>query len=190
MLRKCLIAALLIAASPLAAPPAAGQGSLNGFTICYGDYALCAASTCTPTGGTIAVNTAGGGKANFPAATCACPILTGYAIADLKGGNMQGSCAPPPGNGVWSLYAPMTDIPQAITNWSDSPAPAYICPASLGQGSQLANCFSFACTRAGSKNGVPLATCTCPLGESVQGTAVPANTAFVTQAGQWRRGVR
>jgi len=153
MLRKCLIAALLIAASPLAAPPAAGQGSLDGFTICYGDYALCAASTCTPIPrGTIAVNVPVGFglvKAVYSAATCTCPILTGCAIADVKGGNMNGSCTPPPGNGVWSLYAPMENIPHSITGWKDSPAPPYGCAADLNLGNKLINCFSFACTRAG-----------------------------------------
>src|SRR5215471_10176867 len=81
------------------------------------EYALCAASTCTPTGGQIEVNAAGG-KNSFPAAECTCPIYKGLALADVNGGNMTGHCDPPPNNGVWSLYFPASQIPQAINNWS------------------------------------------------------------------------
>ena len=49
---------------------------------------------------------------------------------------------------------------------------------------QLVNCFSFACDPAGEINGVPVATCHCPLGESLEGKAVEQSAAFGTQAGQ------
>lgn len=187
MQRACLVCAVLIGAIAAAARPASAQGSAHEFRICTGDFALCAASTCTPTGGTIEVNTASG-TASFPAAECVCPILSGHSIADLKGGNMKGSCEPPSPDGVWSLYAPMENIPQAINDWSTAPeqsaASPFVCAASLGLGNQFANCFSFACVRSGTRNGVPVATCTCPLGESLSGTPVAANTGFITQAGQ------
>jgi hypothetical protein len=167
--------------------PLSTKGRTGDFRFCLGGFALCAASTCTPTGGTIAVNTATG-TAAFPAAQCTCPIFSGPAIADLNGGNMRGSCDPPSSTGVWSLYSPIGHIPQALNNWNQgnkkSEAPVQVCPADLGLGTQLANYFSFACVRAGKVNGVEVTTRVCPLGESLEGTAVPANTAFMTQAGQ------
>jgi hypothetical protein len=48
----------------------------------------------------------------------------------------------------------------------------------------FANCFSFACVRAGKINGVEVATCFCPIAESLTGTGVPLGTSFGTQAGQ------
>lgn len=187
MLRSSLICAVLIGVMPMVAPSSEAQGFPHEFRICTGDFALCAASTCKPTGSTIEVNTATG-TASFPAAECTCPIFSGHSIADLKGGNMKGSCDPPSADGVWSLYAPEANIPQAINGWSTAPeqsaASPFVCAASLGLGNQGANCFSFACVRAGTKNGVPVATCRCPLGESLAGTPVAADTAFVTQAGQ------
>jgi hypothetical protein len=168
-------------------PAASAFGAGHDFTVCSGRFALCAASTCQATGRSITVNVIGGGTASFPEFDCTCPILSGPAIADLNGGNMQGSCEPPP-NQIWSTYQPRLTIPQAITDWVRIPpknlAPPQICPASLNLGDQLVNCFSFACDPAGRIDGVPLATCHCPLGESLEGTAVPPNTSFATQAGQ------
>lgn len=162
-----------------------GRAFANGhdFQICEGRFALCAASTCTPTGKTIKVNVTGGGTATFPQYDCTCPILHGPAIADLAGGNMRGRCAAPPGQ-IWSLYQPRQNIPQAIADWQRAPAPPLVCSAALHLGHQLVNCFSFSCTPAGKINGVPVATCHCPLGESLDGTRVKPATAFGTQAGQ------
>jgi len=179
------------AAAGAAAPAASGLANLlYNFQICDGAYALCAASTCTPTGGTIIVNVAGGGIASFPEAACTCPVFFGPAIADPDGGNMQGSCKPPSGlGGVWSLYWPKTNIPQAINNWSLTPAataaPFQLCSDSDGVGSTFTNCFSFACTLDRyHPNKVPTATCYCPMGEDPNGEAVTPNTAVVTPAGQ------
>jgi hypothetical protein len=109
------------------------------FRICEGDFALCAASTCQPTGGKITVNVIGGGTATFPEYNCTCPIFDGPAIADLNGGNMDGSCTPPHDQ-IWSLYQPRSQIPQAITKWSRLPskssAPPLVCGADLNQGNQ------------------------------------------------------
>jgi hypothetical protein len=162
-----------------------------GLKICTGPFALCASSICTPTGGTIEVNVQGGGKASFPAASCLCPIVNGTSLADVTGGNMQGSCAPPGKDEVWSAYKPETNLPQQINNWSRKPAQTAVsfqlCSASLGVGDTFANCFSFACTinkSSKSTNGVKTATCLCPLGENPDGSAVPADTAVLTPAGQ------
>ena len=172
------------------APPAAHPGraaEFYDFQICHGYFALCAASTCKPTGGQITVRTATGGTATFPEADCTCPVILGPSIANLAGGNMQGSCEPPPDT-IWSTYQPRPNIPQALTNWiptlPEAAAPPLFCPKSLGLGNQLVNCFSFQCDSQTYINNVPVVTCHCPIGESLAGTAVPPNTSFLTQAGQ------
>jgi hypothetical protein len=155
-------------------------------------FALCAASTCRETGRTIAVNKPEGGTRNFPEAECTCPVLpsgdTG-AIANLNGGNMQGSCDPPP-NGVWSLFQTLTNFPQKIYGWNyhDS-KPNTTCTADLRLGDRFVNCFSFACDKirtVTSEDGtqVTLATCFCPIGEDVF-SALPTKpgTGFITEAG-------
>ena len=162
---------------------------IYGYQICKGQYALCAASTCTPTGNMISVNVAGGGTAQFPEASCTCPIYDGPSIADVFGGNMHGSCDSPGKGKVWSLYAPKTSVPQAINNWSRKPADTAVefqlCGASENVGNTFANCFSFACSIDQKRQrGVKTATCLCPLGENLDGSPVTANTAVLTPAGQ------
>jgi len=50
----------------------------QGLTICNGEFALCAASTCKPTGQTIT----GNNGVAYPEVVCRCPILNGNNIAD------------------------------------------------------------------------------------------------------------
>ena len=185
------LSAMLLALAPPTARPGRAQ-EVYDFQICGGYFALCAASTCTPTGGQITVRTATGGTATFPEADCTCPVLLGPSIANLAGGNMQGSCEPPadqPGT-IWSTFQPRPNIPQALTNWVPTPpeaaAPPLFCPKSPPLGNQLVNCFSFLCDSLTYIPGtdVPVATCHCPIGESLAGTPVPPHTAFLTQAGQ------
>ena len=83
-MKKTVIGFFVMLCTTLAAA-AAGAGSAPGgpinllynLQICEGKYALCAASTCMPTGGTIAVNVASGGTALFPEAACTGPYSTG-----------------------------------------------------------------------------------------------------------------
>jgi len=173
------------------APPtvrSSGAQEVYDFRICRGYFALCAASTCMPTGKQITVRTATGGTATFPEADCTCPVLLGPSIANLAGGNMQGSCEPPGPDTIWSTYHPRPNIPQALTNWVPTPpeasAPPLFCPKSLNLGNQLVNCFSFLCDSQTYINNVPVVTCHCPIGESLAGTSVPPHTSFLTQAGQ------
>ena len=160
---------------------------------CWGYFALCAASTCTPTGGTITVNVIGGGTAVFPEADCVCPIFYGRAIADLKGGTMTGSCTPPSTDELWSIYQNTTRIPQAINGWAQNRlaiwAPNQICKASLDLGDQSVNCFGFPCDSEDYINGVPVTKCHCALGESFEGKAVAPHTAFWTHAGQHHKAI-
>jgi len=190
MKRHRLVVAALVGIVLLVAPGVMAQGLLVGFRQCPAnfDFALCAASTCTPTGKKIEVNTEFG-TAPFDEAECTCPIFPGPSLADVMGGNMQGSCDPPTlvngkptDDGIWSWYLPTGNIPQEINNWNTgkekSEAPIQVCSSG-----DFANCFSFACVRAGKvKGNVEVATCFCPINESVQGTS--AGPPFTTPAGQ------
>jgi hypothetical protein len=135
-----LAAVLLVFAPPTARPGSAQE--LPAFRFCNGYFALCAASTCTPTRKKIAVNTANG-TADFPEADCTCPVILGQSVANLNGGNMQGSCEPPGPGQIWSSYQLRPDIPQALTNWvptlPEGAAPLQFCSKSLNPGSQFVN---------------------------------------------------
>jgi hypothetical protein len=164
--------------------------NLYGLRLCPQEYALCEASICTPTGRMITVNGPNGTHPQFPEAKCACPIVPGPSIADVNGGNMQGDCKNPGPNQLWSLYSPRDRLPQEINHWSRRPVNQIVlqqlCPDSLGVGQSFANCFSFACTiDEHPRNGVRTATCFCPMGENLNGSAVTdPNTAVITPAGQ------
>jgi hypothetical protein len=185
---KAMIALGVVLLGGAAVAERAAAAPEHEFRICNGYYALCAASTCTPTGKTITVNLSGGGTAQYPEVACACPIESGEAIADVVGGNMKGSCKPPGEGEIWSLYDPKKEIPQYINGWVPTgplaKAPLLTCSKDLNLGHQLANCFSFACNGERFVNGVPVATCYCPLGEAPDGSSVAPHTTFVTQAGQ------
>lgn len=195
-MKKTVVALWFLALTVLPAAGASAQSDpaqlaniIYGYQICKGQYALCAASTCTPTGGMISVHVSGDGMAQFPEASCTCPIYDGPAIADVFGGNMHGTCDSPGKGKVWSLYAPKTNIPQAINDWSrkraDTAVEFQLCGASENVGNTFANCFSFACTVDRKRtNGVKTATCLCPLGENLDGSPVAANTPVLTPAGQ------
>ncbi|MEA2162768.1 MAG: hypothetical protein QOK37_895 [Thermoanaerobaculia bacterium] len=145
------------------------------FRICTGQFALCAASSGTPTGKTITVN----GTA-FPEIVAVCPVLRGPAIADVAGGNMKGSCdAPGPGK-VWSLYQIRENIPQAPDWDRKTAAPLRIFVTSST--AQTSNMFSFACTLTKRVHGVQLANCFGPANENPSGATLPAGTTVVTQS--------
>jgi hypothetical protein len=207
MLRSALVLSSLIGAILFAVPEVMSQGIVEGFRTCPGDFALCAASTCTRTGGKIEVKCEAGvagcrpdGTASFDEAQCTCPIFPGPSIADVSGGNMglrpgPGRCTAPTivngidvgDDGIWSLYSPQAQIPQEINNWNQgkqkSAVAPNLCPASMSN--TFANCFSFACVRSGKIHGnVEVATCFCPIAESLIGGEVPLGTQFTTEAGQ------
>ena len=146
----------------------------SGLTVCDGQYALCAASTCKPTNKMIT----GNNGVAYPEVECRCPILKGRAIADTAAGNMAGSCTPTDGQHVWSLFAPKLYYPQEASNFSNRPkdmkATVQKCDASLNLGAKSSNCFSWNC-KIGSDG---IAVCSCPTGQ------VPAATTFLTEAGQ------
>ena len=155
-------AVLLVFAPPTARPGGAAETSPE-LKLCQGYFALCAASTCTPTGNKIAVNTITGGTRKFDEADCTCPVILGASLANLTGGNMQGSCDPPGPGQIWSSYQIREDIPQAITNWvphlPEAAIQVQLCPASLHLGNQYAQCFSMSCDTETYINNVPVVTC-------------------------------
>jgi hypothetical protein len=179
-----LTAMLLVIAPPTARPGGAAEATPD-FRFCQGYFALCAASTCTPTGKQIAVNTITGRTRNFPEADCTCPVILGTSIANLSGGNMKGSCEPGPGQ-IWSSYQVRPDIPQALTNWvphlPEDAAPPQVCPGSLNN--QYAQCFSFSCDTETYINNVPVVTCHCAIGATLAGLPAQPQSSFPTQAGQ------
>jgi hypothetical protein len=173
------------------APPTAragGPGEIFDFQICNGYFALCAASTCTPTGNQITFRTAAGGTATAQEADCTCPVILGSSIANLAGGNMQGSCAPPGPGQLWSSYQVRPDIPQALTNWvptlPEAAAQPLFCPSSLNLGNQFTQCFSYSCDSETYINNVPVVTCHCAIGVDLSGNPTQPHASFVSQAGQ------
>jgi len=139
-------------------------------TVCHGtDFALCAASTCTATGGSIKDNQG----IKHKAVSCECPILTGDNIADLNGGNMKGSCTSSDPNVVYSTFEFSDSFPQLINGtWQLAPSIMQVCPSQ----DSFSQCWNWQCTRTGTVNGVALAECTCPMEQT--------SDSFVTQAGQ------
>jgi len=130
--------------------------------ICTGEYALCAASSATPTGKMISVN---GRK--FKEGMAVCPILTGKSVANLD--LMKGSCNAPSGK-VWSLFGmpPESSYPQAPT-WTV--VPAVFRTFTIGDTSTtgMSNMWSFSCdiqVQAQSTKGPKLASCYGPIMES------------------------
>jgi hypothetical protein len=130
-------------------------------------FALCASSTCTATGGTIV----GNDGIPFPAASCTCPVVVGDTIADLKQGNMDGSCEAPEGY-VYSTYSFLSTYPQLIDGtWQEAQAIPLVCPAQ----DPYAQCWNWKCTLGEVVDGVQLADCICPIQQGF---------AFFSQAGQ------
>jgi hypothetical protein len=142
---------------------------------CEGEYALCAAATGVISGEFIRADN--GEK--YPAATVLCPIFNGKALADLSGGNMTGSCDAPTKETIWSLFAVETEQPQEMLDWEVGETVVQFCGSDTNAAGQMANCFSFLCEKIGKVNGVELASCSCPVGQSENN-----NTPFVIQAGQ------
>lgn len=148
----------------------------SSFTICKGSYALCAASPSTPTGNSITVK-----GTSYEEVMAVCPVMDGSFIADLTGGNMDGTCTNPNSNTVWSLFMPTLYIPQAPDWDTKTKAPIRLFTTTSGVGGQ-SNMFSFLCTMATKENGVQLANCYGPANESFNGTPVPVGTLVATQA--------
>ena len=145
--------------------------------ICQGEYALCAASSTTLTGKSIAVQ----GK-TFKEGVAVCPVLTGAAVANMD--LMQGSCNAPKGK-VWSLFGvpPQTAYAQA-PDWTVQPAAFRSFTVGNTPTTGMSNMWSFLCDKQTKQvNGITLASCYGPVMESpwTGNHVVPGETAF-TQA--------
>jgi hypothetical protein len=146
------------------------------YQICVGEFAFCGASGATPTGRTITVNTPTG-TAEFNEAMAECPVFTGPAVADVLGGNMQGSCDAPSANEVWSLFAPIAEAPMA-PDWSVQPVVPRVFIS--GPEANFSNLFSFLCVKTEVVNGAQLANCFGPINESLRGGYVTSGTSMLT----------
>jgi hypothetical protein len=185
-----LAAALLLPARSLTAQSVLDPASPK-LTLCQDPYALCAAATCKLTGYTIRDNNG----TSYPEVVCECPVFSGPALAELTGGNMQGSCLPPVDpvtgkTGVWSLFWPNLDIPQEIHGvWHENVlALPHNCPSTIGKPAQpvlFGQCFSYSCKNVRTTNGVLVADCYCPAQQILD----PNKNEFAVQAGQCQTSV-
>ena len=167
-----------------------------GIQECKGEFALCASSTCKLTGRNITVKTADGkGSREYPEVVCKCPIITEQiaienqvplsGMGGVNQGNMQGSCAVPSPDKIWSLFNPLKYYPQesatpsfSTSNIDKQKFKQYTCKSGTGS-----NCWSFLCTRDKElTNGTRTATCACPAGENPLG-APTQNSEFLIGAG-------
>ena len=139
-----------------------------------------------------------GGKytREYPEAVCTCPVITKEIAyqngADLTGfatldeGNMNGSCQPPSKDTIWSYASTAIQMfPQESTNppFQMKEYAMQTCPAGSGQ---AVNCWDYLCKRDGKKvNGVEVATCYCPIGESILGHPAKASDDLLTGAGAY-----
>ena len=83
-----LTAVLLVFAPPTARPGGAAE-AISDFRFCQGYFALCAASTCMPTGSQIAVNTITGRTRNFPPGGLHVSGHSGYVDCQLGRGQHE-----------------------------------------------------------------------------------------------------
>lgn len=162
--------------------------------ICEGEYALCASSTGALTGNTIRVRSFDGTWQEFPETKVMCPILKGPSIAGLNSNTMGNKCKAPKGF-VYSLFWPKLAYPQEGQNWEVAktvtqtcePQPTTIVTKTYPQGvntQKISQCWSMRCKKAGlASNGVPLAECSCALGESPTGGPIDPEASSVTGAG-------
>jgi len=167
--------------------------ALSGPDYCYGQYALCAASTCALTGRTIRTRVVSSngllqGFRRYPEAVCTCPVMNGqFQASGANLGQMKGSCDQPGPGLVWSLYSPMP-VPQAKNGYRltepDMKPVIQVCEAKPGR--SFTNCFGFKCVvNPETVNGVQMATCYCPTNDDTHGNPIFKGTsAFKNETGQ------
>lgn len=168
-----------------------------GIALCAGEFALCASSTCKPTGKTITVKEDGGKTTKqYPESICKCPVITAnianqnnsplVGLAGLNEGNMEGSCRSPGTGRVWSYFSTsVTTYPQEQPDGSFTQPIASNSQNCAAKGpTQGSNCWSYICTvDPKESNGVKTATCRCPYGEGVFGQKAKSDRGYVTYAG-------
>ena len=168
-----------------------------GIAMCAGEFALCASSTCKPTGKTITVKEDGGKTTKqYPEAICKCPIINAniasqnnsplVGIAGLNEGNMDGSCRSPGTGKIWSYFSTtVTTYPQEQPNGSfTQPLASKSQNCSAKGPEQGSNCWSYICTiDPKESNGVKTASCRCPYGEGLFGQQAKKDRGYVTFAG-------
>lgn len=166
---------------------------MSGLTQCEGEYALCLASTCRPTGRKIKVKRDDGKSFRFfEESECKCPVITAEiaqqngttltATAGVNEGNMNGSCAHKPGT-VWALFnKDIVLYPQESANppFAMKHENMQQCP----QGTVGSNCWNFECRVDKERtNGAKTATCYCAINDGQFGREVRPDDALFTAAG-------
>lgn len=151
------------------------------YQICVGEFAFCGASSAVPTGKTITVRTPTG-TAEFNEAVAECPVMNGSAVADVLGGNMQGSCDSSAEGHVWSLFATFSEVPAKYADpaWSVIAVAPRIFISDPSQ--NFSQMFSMDCIKTRKVNGVQVASCFGPINENLRGGYVPAGTSMLTEA--------
>ena len=167
--------------------------TMSGLTQCQGEYALCLASTCKPTGRKIKVKRDDGKSFRFfEESECKCPVITAEiaqqngttltATAGVNEGNMNGSCTHKPGT-VWALYnKDIVLYPQESANppFTMKRQNMQQCP----QGTVGSNCWNFECKVDQEKtNGAKTATCYCAINDGQFGREVRPDDSLFTAAG-------
>ena len=169
----------------------------GGMAVCAGEFALCASSTCKPTGRTITVKEDGGKTTKqYPEAICKCPVITAQiaqqnnsplaGIAGLNEGNMEGSCRSPGTGKIWSYFSTtITTYPQEQPNGDFmAPTASQSQNCSAKGSAQGSNCWSYICTVDPKEtNGIKTASCRCPYGEGLFGQKAKGDRGYVTYAG-------
>ncbi len=165
-----------------------------GMTQCPGEFALCLASTCKPTGKKIKVKRDDGKTFHyFEESECKCPVITAEiaqqngtsltAIAGVNEGNMNGSCAHRQPNTVWALYnESIVMYPQESANppFTNAMANMHLCQ----EGTVGSNCWNFECkVDKETINGAKTATCYCAINDGQFGREVRPNDSLFTAAG-------
>jgi len=166
----------------------------SGMTQCPGEFALCLASTCRPTGKKIKVKRDDGKSFRyFEESECKCPVITAEiaqqngtsltAIAGVNEGNMNGSCAHRQPNTVWALYnESIVMYPQesASPPFTSAMANMHLCQ----EGTVGSNCWNFECkVDKETTNGAKTATCYCAINDGQFGREVRPNDSLFTAAG-------
>jgi len=166
---------------------------MSGITQCQGEFALCLASTCKPTGRKIKVKRDDGKTFRFfEESECKCPVITAKiaqkngttltAIAGVNEGNMNGSCEHKPGT-VWALYN--KDI---VLYPQESASPPFTMKSQnmqqCSQGTVGSNCWNFECkVDKEMTNGAKTATCFCAINDGQFGREVRPDDSLFTAAG-------
>ena len=154
---------------------------------CFGEFALCAASTGVLTGGTVRVKNSDGQWQVFPETRVMCPIMNGTSVSATNINQMNNSCKAPKGM-VYSTYWDLKAYPQEALNWETGFYVPQICqpqPTQGGKTQKISQCWAMLCqkTNTYTPSGIQLAACSCAYGEFPLGGFIDPSDSTTTGAG-------